>query len=84
LRLATALQQQYNKRLQKNNTSGYKGVQRGRNGHGWQANIRAAGYTRYLGQYPTKEEAAAAYDRAARQYHGEFALTNERINPNAV
>lgn len=73
IRIATPGQNQYNSIRPRSNTSGFKGVQRGRNGHGWQAVIKVEKKTKYLGQFPTKEEAAQAYDRAAKQYHGEFA-----------
>lgn len=42
----------------------------------WRAMIQAFGERHYLGHFATPEEAAQAYDAAARQYHGEFARMN--------
>jgi hypothetical protein len=38
----------------------------------WDARIYYDGVSRYLGTYTTAEEAAAAYENAARKLHGEF------------
>jgi hypothetical protein len=57
--------------------SGFKGVYRHRNK--WMAKIMLKGRSIYLGDYDTAEKAAAAYDKAARLYHGEFARTNAMI-----
>jgi AP2 domain len=42
----------------------------------WRAVISSEGRQICLGQFGTKEEAAHAYDEAAKKYHGEFAYVN--------
>lgn len=76
LRLATRIEQQRNMRMHRDNASGFKGVCRRDDLNGWQATICHNGKNRYLGIFQTAPEAAAAYDRAARELHGEFARTN--------
>lgn len=64
-----------NTRLAKNNTSGFKGVSTTAEGR-WRARITVDRKEIRLGVFDTREEAAAAYDRAALQMHGEFASPN--------
>jgi hypothetical protein len=73
LRLANRTQQQQNRRKQKNNTSGYKGVSWSKGSRKWTARIRVDGKYLYLGLFATAELAYAAYCAAARKYFGEFA-----------
>jgi len=77
LRLCTNRQNTQNSRLHKNNKTGFKGViwlQRYRK---YQANIRIGDkQDLYLGRFDTPEEAAHAYDEAARKHHREFAYLN--------
>jgi len=42
----------------------------------WRATISVEGKKQSLGYHPTEEEAARAYDEAARRFFGEFARTN--------
>jgi hypothetical protein len=74
LRFATESQNSANSRLPSNNTSGFRGVSRNR--QKWQSRIRYNGRKIHLGSFDCPEEAAKAYDRAARHYFGEFATPN--------
>ena len=73
LRIVTHSQNQMNKGMSKNNTSGFKGVSWDKNSKKWLALIRFNGKQIYLGVYTTKEEASEAYIKACIKYHGEFA-----------
>ena len=74
LRLADRSQNNYNTRCRANNVSGLKGVCKRKSGY--MARITFDGKRRYLGTFPTPEEAHAAYCKAAEELHGEFARTN--------
>ena len=74
LRNCTMTQNNRNRGKQADNTSGYKGVSQSRKK--WQAQIRVDGKDIHLHTYPTREEAARAYDEAAKMYHGDFAVLN--------
>jgi hypothetical protein len=72
LREVTPTQNQYNK--VQPNPHGYKGVTwRKRKANPWLAKIRVDGARINLGSFPTKEQAAAAYEAACLKYHGEYA-----------
>jgi len=76
LRMCTVMENSRNQRLGARNTSGFKGVHFHKGGQKWQAYIKHHGKRYHLGMYNTPEEAARAYDEAARLLFGEFALTN--------
>lgn len=72
LRLATKAQNQANTGRYRNNTSGYRGVSRSSQCHRWRASIKVSGRSRTIGYFETKEQAAQAYEIAARAAFGEY------------
>lgn len=80
LRLATKSQNAANRRLFRNNKSGYKGVKcAGGLARPWRCTIMVDGVHHSLGRFATKEEAARRYDEAALFFHGEYACTNAML-----
>ena len=75
LRLATTSQNHANRPAPSNNTSGYKGVSRARSGR-WVAYITVDYRRTFLGTFDTAWRAAQAYNAAALEAWGEFALLN--------
>lgn len=77
LREATTVQNLQNKRIQSNNTSGFKGVCRHVDKGGWtgkwRARIKFEGKYIHLGLFENPIEAHRAYVAAADKYFGEFA-----------
>ncbi len=76
LRLATKAENTYNLSLRSNNTSGYKGVSYITSAGKFCASITRNNITTRLGYFVEPEEAARAYDRAARFLFGEFSCLN--------
>lgn len=82
LRHATHAQNQFNKCINKNNTSGFKGVSYAAHAPGvkkWRAAITCNRQYISLGYHLTPELAAAAYDGAAERLFGEFARKNLKV-----
>jgi AP2 domain len=76
LRPATTVENNRNRRLRSDNTSGYKGVYWHKQAKCWRAKISVDGKYRSLGCFYDVRAAARAYDKAALEYYGEFACTN--------
>jgi hypothetical protein len=76
LRNCTHLQNQQNKKIARNNVSGFRGVSWDRKSHKWKAAIKSKGRDFYLGRFDSSRDAAKAYDLAALRYHGDFARLN--------
>ena len=72
LRLATGSQNQMNRGLLKNNTSGVVGVYWVESVQKWRAQIDCKNKRIYLGYFDDKEEAIAARIAAEKKYFGEF------------
>jgi len=79
LRPATKSDQQHNTRKRSDNTSGLKGVTKHKQTGKWRARIMIRGKQKYLGSFRDKHEAAEVYEKAAKQYFGEFACLGECI-----
>lgn len=75
LRLATSMQQKWNKRVQSNNRSGLKGAyyHACHKGKKWRSQIKVGDRLIFLGYFHTANEAHAAYGAAAVEHFGEFA-----------
>lgn len=76
LRPCTHAQNVKNSGIDKNNTSGFKGVSWDCKNGKWQVRIGINNRNIHIGYFVNIEAAARAYDEAARKYHGEFARTN--------
>jgi hypothetical protein len=74
LRLATRSQNGANRGRRINNTTGYIGVHR--SGRKYRARIKIDGMQLHLGYFDDPADAARAYDNAARQAFGEYAVCN--------
>lgn len=76
LRSATNQQNQFNRGVRKDSSSGIKGVSFHKASGLWWAGIRINGKCISLKYHKTAEAAKAAYEEAAAHYHGEFARSN--------
>jgi hypothetical protein len=72
LREATFAQNAQNRSNRRDNTSGRKGVFPYKVPGKWRAQIKVRGKYKFLGVFPTKDEAAEAYAAAAKRHYGEF------------
>jgi hypothetical protein len=76
LRPATVAQNNCNRCSTGQTASRYRGVCQAARSNKWRAQIRVNGRLIYLGVFDDEVDAAKAYDTAAREYHGEFAVLN--------
>lgn len=80
LRLCTQSENQANRRLHKNSSTGYKGVTR--HGSYRHARLWVNGTCVHLGYHEDAYTASMVYDHAARRFYGEFAQVNHPDTPS--
>lgn len=79
LRLCTNSQNLANRGISVVNSSGFKGVSWHKQKSKWRATLYINNKETHVGYYNTPLEAAIAYDIAASEKIGEFALTNKQL-----
>jgi hypothetical protein len=65
-----------NQKIHSSSKSGLKGVWWNKIRSKWQAQIEVGGIKKHLGLFLSSQDAARAYDTAAKEFHGEFAHLN--------
>jgi hypothetical protein len=80
LRHCTNAENSRNRKLHKNNTSGYKGVSWRKKENKWYTNITVNRKNLHIGGFSCLVKAAKAYDEAARKHFGDFAWLNFPCN----
>lgn len=79
LRAATVQQNMANQRKRRQTSSRWKGVSFNKKKRRWYAWIQANGVKKFLGMFKDEADAALAYNFAALELHGEFAVLNEAL-----
>jgi hypothetical protein len=76
LRKVTNIQNSWNRKMKKTNTSGYYGVCWHKRIKKWGVSCAVNGKQYHFGYFDVKEEAAKAYNAAVKKLHGVFAQLN--------
>lgn len=76
LRISTIQENNRNATIQRNNTTGYRGVDYNKNHKLFRARVNINRKSVYCRYFKTKEEAALAYNEAAKIHFGEYANLN--------
>lgn len=66
-----------NRGMQRNNSSGHRGVYFAKHMNKWKAQIKTKGKMTHIGYFSDKQEAAKAYNAKAKELWGEYATPNE-------
>lgn len=78
LRIATPVQNMWNRSIARTNTSGFKGVHWHIRANKWISSCRVKGKIKQIGKFDSKEDAAQAYILEAYLHFGEFATLGVR------
>jgi len=84
LRTCTTAENMRNRSMQKNNTSGYKGVFWSIRGKKWRAQITVNKKAIHLGLFDDPKEAYEAYKLAADAYFGDFVQQEAAMNERKI
>ena len=76
-RICSKSENTVNRGIQKNNISGYRGVNWDKQNKKWAVGIYCANQHYWVGYFLTKREAALAYNKKAIELFGEFAVLNK-------
>jgi len=76
MRLCRSLDNNRNRKIQRGNKSGYKGVRWDSRLKKWRSEISVKNKVIHLGVFIQKEDAGLAYNEAAKLHYGEFAKQN--------
>lgn len=76
LRICTAYENNKNRKRNSKSSTKYKGVNIHKYGR-YKATIKCDKVEYFLGTFDAQEDAAYAYNEAAKRLHGEFALLND-------
>ena len=76
LRAATKAQNNYNRGPHRNSQTGIKGVFYCKQTGKWRVQVKRGDTRLNVGRFATIEEAKEAYNKAAKELHGEFAYQN--------
>lgn len=77
LRIATHAENQHNRKKSKNKSSRYKGVSYKKSRKKWIAKIKLNKKSYWLGSFLSEKDAAKAYNKASKKYHGKFSFVNK-------
>lgn len=72
LRVATPCENQHNRKRNKNNTSGYPGINWNKRKQRWIVRLMKSRVTIEVGSFKNLDDAIAAYKQSKLEHHGEF------------
>ena len=84
LRICTNQENSFNRKIRSESTNGYKGIEYRLDKQKWRARIAFNSKKLSIGEYKTKEQAAVAYNIAAKYFFKDFAHLNQISNESEI